>query len=618
MTDSKPPSQPSAMFLPSGSGLAGSSLKAVAVREDTFHRRTAFDAVDAVIMMVDDELLNIEMTQAFLEDAGYRNFISTHESEHALDMIAARQPHVLLLDLSMPRVSGMDILAALRDNPQLQHIPVIVLTSNTDASTRLRALGLGAMDFLAKPVDPSELGLRLRNTLAARAHRDYLAQYDPLTGLRNRLSYMAQVQAALALAAERRHGCAVLQIGVDGLSQINDAMGRGVGDALLQRLAKRLRHCVEGAQGGELGSMESQHPHLFRFDGDEFAVLVPYLGEIESAGGLITNLLEAANVNMRVGERDVFVTASLGVAVFPMDGRGADQLVTNASLAMRQAKQNGRNSYEFFSRKLNERAVSALRIGSDLRRALGRDELRIMYQPKIDVRTGALTGAEAVPQWTRPDGTILEGNKVAQMAGTSETSMLLTEWMLEQVAQQTRAWQTGKLHVVPLGINLSLRQFPLARLVEVVTNALRSRVQAEFLCLEFNEVSAAEDIDTVARVMGRFRELGLRLALDHFGTSDANLVHLARLPIHEIKTAPDFMWKVDESPVNAAIMQALIAMARSTGLTLVAMGVQMPQQLAFLKSNGADQCQGRLFNNPMTAQEFATKWMQSARRSGTS
>ncbi len=590
--------------------LAGKSLKDVAVSEDTFHRQTAFDAVDARIMMVDDELLNIEMTQAFLEDAGYRNFISTHESANAVEMMRAEKPHVLLLDLSMPKVSGMDILAVLRDDPELRHIPVIVLTSNTDAPTRLKALSLGAMDFLAKPVDPSELGLRLRNTLAARAHRDWLAQHDPLTGLRNRVSYMDRVQAAIARASERRHGCAVIHIGVDRLSQVNDALGRAAGDTLLQRLSRRLRHCVESAQGGELGQLQDQHPSLFRFDGDEFAVLVPFLDEIESAAGFITSLLEAASATFRAGDREVFVTASLGVAVFPLDGREANQLVTNAGLAMRQAKQNGRNTYEFFSRGLNERAVNTLRLGGDLRRALGRDEVSIFYQPKIDVRTGALMGAEAVPRWTQPDGAVVEGGKLLEMAATSEMNMVLAEWMFEQVTYQTRVWQAGRLHVPPLGINLSLRQCPLPQLMEIVATALRTKAQPDCLCLELNDVSAAEDTEIAARVLSRFGEWGLRIALDHFGTAGTNLAHLGHLRIHEIKTDPAFMWKVDENPVNAAIMQGLITLARGAGLTLVATGVHTPQQLAFLKNQGADQCQGKLFNNPMPALEFGQRWLR--------
>lgn len=614
MGDTPAPLPASATFQPGGHMLAGKSLKAVAVDEDTFQRQSAFDAVDAVIMMVDDELLNIEMTQAFLEDAGYRNFVSTHESENAIALMREKHPHVLLLDLSMPKVSGMDILALLRDDDALRHTPVIVLTSNNDAATRLRALGLGAMDFLAKPVDPSELGLRLRNTLAARAHRDYLARHDAMTGLRNRQCYMQDVATALARAGERRHGCALFHIGVDRLGQVNDALGRATGDVLLQRMSKRLRHCVESARGGELGPLEDQHPVLYRFDGDEFAVLAPFLDEIESAAGFITHLLEAASASLRTSDREVFVTASMGVAVFPLDGRSADELVSNAGLAMRQAKQSGRNTYEFFSRALNERAVSTLRIGGDLRRALGRDEITLRYQPKIDVRTGALMGAESVLHWARPDGTTLEGNHVLQAAGTSEMSMVLAEWMFERISWQTRFWQGNRLHVPPLGLNLSLRQFPLPSLMDIVAAAVRGNAQPDCLCLELNDLSSQEDTDLSVRVLGRFREWGLRVALDHFGTDGANLGHLARLPAQEIKTDPSFMWKVDENPVNAAIMQGLISTARAMGITLVATGVQGLQQLAFLKNNGGDLCQGRLFNNPLPAEEFAAKWLEPAKK----
>ncbi|MBX3653154.1 MAG: EAL domain-containing protein [Ramlibacter sp.] len=612
MPDFTASSPPASTFHAGGHMLAGKRLKDVTVDEDTFHRQTAFDAVDARIMMVDDELLNIEMTQAFLEDAGYRSFISTHESEKAVDMIRAERPHVLLLDLSMPKVTGMDILALLRDDTDLRHIPVIVLTSNTDASTRLRALSLGAMDFLAKPVDPSELGLRLRNTLAARAHRDWLASHDALTGLRNRASYVERLQAAVEHATERRHGCAVIHLGVDRLSQVNDALGRAAGDVLLKRLSRRLRHCVESSQGGELGQLQHQHPSLFRFDGDEFAILIPFLDEIESAASFITSLLEAASTTLKAGDREVFVTGSLGVAVFPNDGLEGNQLLTNAGLAMRHAKQSGRNTYEFFSHILNQRAVNTLRIGGDLRRALGRDELELLYQPKIDVRTGGLMGCEAVPRWKRPDGSEVDGSKLLELAETSEMNMVLAEWMFEQVAHQIRVWQGGPLQVPPVGLNLSLRQFPLPQLMEVVSAAVRMRVQPDRLCLELNDVSAVQDTETVARVLTRFSDWGLRIALDHFGTDGSNLSHLGRLPVHEIKTDSAFMWKVDESHLNAAIMRGLISVARGAGLTLVATGVHTPQQLAFLKNHGADQCQGKLFNNPLPAAEFGTRWLQSS------
>jgi len=603
----------SATFHPNRRTLPAAALHNVGADSGAYHRETAFEAGDALIMMVDDELLNIEMTQAFLEDAGFTRFVSTHESENAVELMRERMPHVLLLDLSMPKVGGMDILAVLRDDAQLRHIPVIVLTSNADAPTKLRALGLGAMDFLAKPVDPSELALRLRNTLAARAHRDYLAQHDTLTGLRNRLRYMTELQAAVQQATERRHGCAVLHIGVDRLAQVNDALGRAAGDTLLQRMGKRLRGCVESAQGGEMAQMEEQFPTLYRFDGDEFAILVPFLDEIESVAGFITSVLESATSAFRTGDREVFVTASVGVAVFPMDGQDANELITNAGLAMRHAKQSGRNTYEFFSEELNAKAVNTLRIGGDLRRALGRDEIELVYQPKIDVRTGILMGCEAVPRWTRPDGAVLEGAQVLHMAGTSEMALVLAEWMLEHVGRQITRWQREHLRLVPVGLNLSLDHFPVAVLMETVAGAIKAGADAGWLCLELDDLDKIDDLALARRVFARFGEWGLRVALDSFGGGGSGLHHLG-LPIHEIKVDPALMWKVDENPGNAAIMQAVIAMANAMNITVVATGVHSLQQLAFLKNHGAAQCQGKLFNNPMPADEFAAKWLNTSAR----
>jgi diguanylate cyclase (GGDEF)-like protein len=609
MSDLQRPSSGSATFLPGHGKLPFKSLKQVRVDERTFLQRSAFDAVDAVIMMVDDEQLNIEMTQAFLEDAGYRNFVSTHESEDAVELMREKRPNVLLLDLSMPKVSGMDILEVLRNDEQLRHTPVIVLTSNSDAPTKIQALALGAMDFLPKPVDPSELGLRLRNTLAATAHRDWLANHDALTGLRNRARYLDEVEAAVASAVERKYGMAVVHIGADRMSQVNDALGRPAGDALLQRMGKRIRQCVE-SQGGELGEMESQLPSVYRFDGDEFAVLVPFVPEMESIAGLITTLLEAAGVSIRAGERELMATASMGVAVFPTDARNASDLIANAGVAMRKAKQSGRNTYEFFSRDMHTRALEKLNIGGDLRRAIAREELSLKYQPRIDVTSGRLMGCEAVLNWTLASGAVLEGNKVLTLADTSEMSILLSEWTMDQVAAQVRVWQKAGLSMVPVGMDISLRNMPLSQLVEVVMAALKTGAPADLMCLELNTPSALEDVQVLSRAMHKLKVMGLRLALDHFGTNESGLANLhALLPYDEIKIDASLMFKIEENKVNQAVMQSVLALGKSLGVPIVATGIHTLAQLAFLKNHNADQCQGKLFNLPMPAQEFAAKWL---------
>ncbi|MBC7377144.1 MAG: EAL domain-containing protein [Burkholderiaceae bacterium] len=605
---------PSAMFVPGDTDMPGTAMKAISVDREMFHRHSAFDAKDAIIMMVDDELLNIEMTQAFLEDAGYRNFVSTHESEHAVRLMREKQPHVLLLDLSMPRVSGMDILARLHEDEQLRLIPVIVLTSNTDPASKLGALSMGAMDFLSKPVDPSELALRLRNTLAARAHRDYLAHHDPLTGLPNRLRYRQDVDAALLNASKRNHGMALLHVGADRLSQVNDALGRAAGDALLYRMSKRLRQCVEGS---DLALMEEQMPTLYRFDGDEFAVLVPWLDEIESAAGLVGGLLEAGAVRLRVADRDVFVTASIGVTVFPGDGRSANELMSNAGVAMRQAKQLGGNTYEFFSAKLNQRAVSELRMGGDMRRAMARDELVLLYQPKIDIKTGRVMGAETVVRWNHPSGKVLQGEEVLRMAATFDMSMVLTEWMVDQVVEQASAWDAEDLLRVPLGINVMLKNLPMQQAMEMVLIALRGKIRPEWLCLELNEFAQMSGADFAPRATARLREMGVRVALDNFGSADASLVHLGgALSLDEIKLDAGLIAGVETNGAHAAIVQAMIAMARKLGLSLVATGVDSMKQLAFLKNIDADQYQGLVSGPPLTGGDFSAKHLVAARKDG--
>jgi diguanylate cyclase (GGDEF)-like protein len=563
---------------------------------------------NALIMMVDDELLNIEMTQAFLEEAGYRHFVSTHESETAVQRMREKPPGVLLLDLTMPKVSGMQILEAMRDDAVLRHVPVIVLTSATDSPVKLQALSMGAMDFLSKPVDPSELALRIRNTLAATAYRDFLAKHDALTGLPNKLRYREVVAQGLLAAQERGDTGALVHIGVDHLSRINDALGHAVGDQVLQRIGKRLASCVATEAGGAMGN-DQDSPSLYRFDGDEFAVFIPYVEDVETAAGFIYKLLEAAATTLSRGSGEMFVTCSIGVSVFPHDGRNADVLMSNATLAMHHAKESGRHVYEFFSQHLNERAVQKLNLGADLRRALSRSELEILYQPRIGVMDGSLMGAEAVVRWNRPGAQALEGEALLQLAATSEMSMALVEWTLDQLVQHTQAWRAQGHEVVALGVNVSLKQLPVAQLMDSVRNGIRAGLKPQYLCLELHEASTLDSPQEEVDAFVSLKNMGVRLSLDHFGAGHSSLIQLRRFPVDEIKVDPLFFHMIEENKDNAAIVTAMMAMARSLGLTFVATGIQTPLQLAFLKVLGCDQCQGRLFNGPMTAPDFSAKWL---------
>lgn len=598
------------VFAPGEDKLSEQELRALSPQEMIWRHRSVSGLSEALIMMVDDEMLNIEMTQAFLTEAGYKHFVQTDQPEHAVSMMRKQLPGVLLLDLSMPRVSGLDILAAMREDSVLRHVPAIVLTSSTDPQVKLKALALGAMDFLSKPVDPSELGLRIRNTLAASAYREYLSQHDALTGLPNKQRYRQVAAEVLAQAKARGDSGAFLHVGVDALGRVNDALGRIVGDQLLQRIAKRLASCVQTEAHGELAS-EQHNPTLYRFDGDEFAVLVPYMDSIHNAAAFINRLLEDSSVGFhRQGAPEIFVTCSIGVSVFPNDGEDPDMLMRNAGLALRHAKQQGPHRYEFFSPRFNEQALSRLDLGAELRHAISRDEIELLYEPRVELATGRVLAAQTIVRWKHArSGRVVQGDELMDLASTSEMDVALFEWVFEQLRKHARNWRAAGLQPVPTSVQASLANMNPRDLAALVDDALAGGLDPRFLVLDLQHVSALDSLSSreQAAMMG-LRKKGVRLALDRFGAG-ASVAHLRKLDCDELKVDESFLRDLDQDASVQAMLLGIGDFARRIRLNCVACGVQTPAQLAFLKKNGWEQGQGALFGEPLSGLNFAAKWL---------
>jgi diguanylate cyclase (GGDEF)-like protein len=601
-------SGPPTVFMPGADQLTDRRMGATNPDEMVWGNQSLAGLSDAVIMMVDDEQLNIDMTEAFLEGAGYRHFVSTNQADTAVELMHSKRPSLVLLDLSMPKVSGMQILKIMRNDAVLCHIPVIVLTSTHDPQVKLQALSVGAMDFLSKPVDPSELALRIRNTLAATVYRDYLAQHDPLTALPNKLCYKEAVKAALSRSGRKSKG-ALIHIGVDHLGRVNDAMGRAVGDQLVQRIGKRLAGCVEEEGAAALGGLED-HPTLYRFDGDEFAVLLPRMEDIESAAGFINRLLDAASTSFnRGGAQEIFITCSIGVAVFPDDGRELDTLVTNAGLAMRHAKKSGRQTYAFFSTELNEKAVRTLSRGADLRMAFTRNQVELLYQPRVHIATGALSGAHTTVRWSHPSGEVFQGDGVLALAATAEMSMALTEWMLQQLRDQTKAWRDGAIRLPRVGVTVGLDQLTLPQVCDILRGGIRGGLQPQYLAVEFRGGTDVEPAQDDLEAFAGLKKMGVRFVLDQFGGPDSSLLQLRRLPIDEVKIHPLFFQPAGSNREGVPLAAALLAMARQLGLRSIATGIETERQLKLIQAQHCDEYQGKLIGAPMTAAEFAKRWL---------
>jgi diguanylate cyclase (GGDEF)-like protein len=581
--------------------LGDNSPERVAVEYDDHYQELR----DATVMMIDDEPTTIDVLQAFLENEGYTRFVTTSESTRALDLIASENPDVVLLDLHMPEVSGFDILTLLRRDKRYRHTPVIVLTSAAESETKLKALQLGASDFLAKPVDPSELALRLRNTLAAKAYQDRLTYYDALTGLPNRRLFMERLIWSLRCAKRDGGSGAVLHIDLDYFQKINDTLGHEAGDSLLVEIAQRLREYVPAVDIASATAAAESQAILSRVGGDEFNVLLPEMARVENAVQMARRLLAAMKEPFQVDGHEVFISGSIGVAVFPNDGDAGDTLLKHAGVAMNQAKQRGRNTYEFYSADMNAKALSRLSLESQLRRALERNELLPVFQPKVNIMTGRVMGAEVLLRWYHPEYGSVSPVEFIPLAEENGLIVSFGEWVLHAACKQNKAWQEAGLPNIRVAVNVSARQFRDGRFIQTLSEALQvSGLKPQYLTLELTENTIMENGKENLNALHQIKDMGVKLSVDDFGTGYSSLSYLKQLPLDELKIDRSFISGIRSEADDAPIVTAIIAMAHSLGLTVVMEGIETRHQLVFSKDRGCDEYQGFLFSKPVPGREF--------------
>ena len=411
-----------------------------------------------LIMMVDDEPTTTEVLQMFLESSGYRNFLVSNDSREALALMGRHRPDIVLLDLMMPEVGGFDILMAMRDHDTLRHTPVIILTSSVDAETKLTALQIGATDFLGKPVDRSELALRLRNTLRAKAHQDRLALSDKLTGLPNRISFQQRLTQSLETAMSNEHQCAVMHIDPARFKKINDSFGQAMGDLVLKAIAQRLEGLI--LLGDKtLEYVPSADPFVARLGGDEFAIVVPDQRDIVHVTRLAEQVRSAFEQPFNVANEELFVSLGIGIAIAPQDGADADTLLQNASAATTLVKQNKSKRPEFYAWHLNESVSDRLRLETLLYKAIEREQLHLVFQPKICVMSGRVVGAEALLRWELPGRGLVSPAEFIPIAEETGLIVPIGAAVLAQGCAQLSAWAALELGDLHLAVNVSTLQF---------------------------------------------------------------------------------------------------------------------------------------------------------------
>ena len=548
---------------------------------------TVFDSSAEGIMITAPDGGIIAVNRAFSDITGYRE-----------EEVLGRNPSILQSGRQDQRLYG-EMWQVLRTRGRWQGE---LWNRRKDGQLFLEALTISAVRDKEGQLT-HYVGVFSDITALRKAHDqlDHQAHHDSLTGLPNRLLLGDRLHKAMQRAHREDTGLAALFIDLDRFKIINDTLGHQVGDRVLCEVARRLNRLMrESDTVGRLG-------------GDEFLILVEGVVNptvVSHVASKILNVLQEAPVTV---EQEFFVGASIGISVFPQDGNDAETLMRNADVAMYRAKERGRNTYEFFTGELTRSSLARLQMETDLRRAIERGELRVYLQPQFSLRTGGkLLGAEALVRWLRPEHGLVMPGEFIRLAEESGLIVPIGEWVQRIAACQWAAWVAAGLEPGVLSVNVSGVEFVRGRIQETARKTLEaSRLPAQFLELEITESAIMSHAENSAQVLANLRAMGLSLAIDDFGTGYSSLAYLKRLPLNKLKVDQSFVRGLPTDPEDCAIVRAVIALAHSLQLTVIAEGVESEAQRDFLRGEGCDEMQGYLRGRPMPCAEYAMRFLNA-------
>ncbi|MDH3744922.1 MAG: EAL domain-containing protein [Acidobacteriota bacterium] len=431
-----------------------------------------------------------------------------------------------------------------------------------------------------------------------------LAHYDSLTGLPNRELFLERLDIALATAKRHERMTAILFLDLDRFKRINETLGHSAGDLLLSEVAARLVRCVRSTDVLSRASAGEPAQLVSRFGGDEFVVMLSELTRIEDAATVARRMVVALKESFSIAGQEVFAGASIGIAINPYDGDSVEALVKNADTAMSFAKSEGTDSYRYYTQSMNAKALERLALETSLRGALERDEFELHYQPQLDLASGRVLGAEALVRWNHPEEGLLLPGAFITLAEESGLILPVGDWVLEEGCRQAKEWHDAGHTSLRVAINLSSRQFDRWSFPGTVAEVLeRTGVEPGLVDLELTESALMKEEETT-KALGALKEYGIRVSIDDFGTGYSSLAYLMRLPLDALKIDRCFLEGVPYDTDQAALVDAIMAMARSLKLDVIAEGIENEAQLSFLRKRGCRNGQGFLFSKALPANEF--------------
>jgi diguanylate cyclase (GGDEF)-like protein len=572
-----------------------------------------------ILIIEDDDLIRDSIVE-IIEFEGFE-VVSAKNGVQGLRLAQDFRPDLIICDVMMPGLDGHEVLARLRKVPGLALTPFIFLTAKSGMSDLRQGMNLGADDYLTKPVRSDDLisaiSTRLGRQYATAAiyndnlrriqdQLNYVIYYDNITGLPNQLMLREKLATILAESDRSNAIVPVLMVSLDRFRRVNETLGQEAGDFILKESAERILDCVD------------DHDVVAKLDQEDFVVILDVVDAKGEAHNVIKEILDQIRQPLFVGDREIRLTSSIGVAFYPQHGSDMNALIRNAGAAQGVVKQQGGNHYNFYNHQLDDDITEKLELHAHLFHALERKEFQVYFQPQISLVTGQIIGAEALLRWYHPTHGIIPPDKFIPIAEESGAIELIGEWVIREACEHARIWQQisvpnssyspflpDSYYQLRVAVNLSARQFNQddlsAKIVRIVEEC---QLDPSYLEIEVTESSLLEDVNGSIAKMNELKSIGIQISIDDFGTGYSSLGYLKQFPFDILKIDRCFIHNLAYDPENMAIATAIIRMAHGLGLNVIAEGVETMPELNILKQYKCNAIQGYIFSRPVPSEEF--------------
>ena len=552
-----------------------------------------------VVVLADDDPSIRLMVRHVLESEDF-DIVEAADGLEAIKAVEKHHPALILLDAVMPGIDGFTTCQQIKDNGHTD-IPVMMITGLDDDASVERAYEVGAIDFITKPIKWAVLKHRVKSVVAkviAERKVQLLAYRDTLTNLPNRLLFADRLEQAVIRAERSRSSMALMLVDIDDFKLVNDSFGHEAGDKLIKAVGLLISRSLRRADT------------IARLGGDEFAVIIEGIDSHEDAISIADNLTTILEHNVRLDDQETYTSASIGISVYPDDGKDARTLLKNADTAMFRAKESGRHCFQFYKPEMSVNAMERLDLENSLKAAFENDEFVIHYLPIVDIDKSEIVGVEGLLRWQHPDKGMIHPSDFIPNVEDSGLIIALGDWVVHSVCKQIRVWQDAGLKDQRVSINLAPRQFKEQDLVTLFTQAiLENKIEGSSLSVEITERTLIDNIGEVEGTLQKLRDLGIKVMLDDFGTGYASLAYLKEFPVDVVKIDRSFIAGIPDSEEDTVVVDAISGLTRGLKLELLAEGVENERQLNVLKGLGCQYGQGYYWSKPLPADEYEQFYM---------